>query len=142
MIALAPGNKEKEISWRDWSIPTDISGDGNTVLFDEQGVESGPTYAVAVRDMRGSSPIPLGPGMAGSLSPDGKWATTIVSNAHLLLLPTGAGTAKQIDQGDIQQYWYGANWTPDGKQIVFSGNRPGHAVQCFAQDVDGGKPVL
>jgi Tol biopolymer transport system component len=140
MMALAPGNKEKEISWRDWSVPTDISGDGNTVLFDEQGVESGPTYTVAVRDMRGSPPIPLGPGMAGSLSPDGKWATTIVSNAHLLLLPTGAGTAKQIDQSDIQQYWYGANWTPDGKQIVFSGNRPGHAVQCFAQDVDGGKP--
>jgi DNA-binding winged helix-turn-helix (wHTH) protein len=86
MMALAPGNKEKEISWRDWSVPTDISGDGNTVLFDEQGVESGPTYTVAVRDMRGSPPIPLGPGMAGSLSPDGKWATTIVSNAHLLLL--------------------------------------------------------
>ncbi len=140
MMALAPGNKEKEISWRDWSVPTDISGDGNTVLFDEQGVESGPTYTVAVRDMRGSPPIPLGPGMAGSLSPDGKWASTIVSNAHLLLLPTGAGTAKQIDQSDIQQYWYGASWMPDGKQIVFSANRPGHAVQCFAQDIDGGKP--
>jgi hypothetical protein len=78
--------------------------------------------------------------MAGSLSPDGKWASTIVSNAHLLLLPTGAGTARQIDQSDIQKYWYGANWMPDGKQIVFSANRPGHAVQCFAQDVDGGKP--
>jgi hypothetical protein len=57
-----------------------------------------------------------------------------------VLLPTGAGTAKQIDQGDIQRYWYGAYWMPDGKQIVFSGNRAGHAVQCFAQDVDGGKP--
>ncbi len=145
MMALAPGdkesgNKEKEISWRDWSVPTDISSDGNTVLFDEEGIESGPNYTVAVRDMRGSSPIPLGPGMAGSLSPDGKWASTIVSNAHLLLLPTGAGTARQIDQSDIQKYWYGANWMPDGKQIVFSANRPGHAVQCFAQDVDGGKP--
>jgi DNA-binding winged helix-turn-helix (wHTH) protein/Tol biopolymer transport system component len=145
MMALAPGdkessNKEKEISWRDWSVPTDISSDGNTVLFDEEGIESGPNYTVAVRDLGGSSPIPLGPGMAGSLSPDGKWASTIVSNAHLLLLPTGAGTAKQIDQSDIQKYWYGANWMPDGKQIVFSANRPGHAVQCFAQDVDGGKP--
>jgi eukaryotic-like serine/threonine-protein kinase len=145
MMVLAPGkkepgDKEKEISWRDWSVPTDISSDGNTVLFDEQGIDSGPNYTVAVRDMRGSSPIPLGPGMAGSLSPDGKWASTIVSNAHLLLLPTGAGTPMQIDQSDIQQYWYGANWMPDGKQIVFSANRPGHAVQCFAQDVDGGKP--
>jgi dipeptidyl aminopeptidase/acylaminoacyl peptidase len=150
MIALAPdnkepgskepGNKEKEISWRDWSVSTDISSDGKTVLFDEEGVESGPTYTVAVRDMRGSPPIPLGQGMAGSLSPDGKWASTIVSDARLLLLPTGAGTAKQMEASDIQQYWHGPSWMPDGKQIVFSANRPGHAVQCFAQDVDGGKP--
>jgi DNA-binding winged helix-turn-helix (wHTH) protein/Tol biopolymer transport system component len=141
MMALAPGaTAEREVSWRDWSVPTDISGDGNTVLFDEEGVESGPTYTVAVRDMRGTPPIPLGQGMAGHLSPDGKWATTIVSDAHLLLLPTGAGTAKQMEQGDIQRYWHGPSWMPDGKQIVFSANRPGHAVQCFAQDVDGGKP--
>ena len=141
MMALAPGaTTEKEVSWRDWSVPTDISADGNTVLFDEEGVESGPTYTVAVRDMRGSPPIPLGQGMAGHLSPDGKWASTIVSNAHLLLLPTGAGTAKQMDPSDIQQYWHGASWMPDSKQIVFSANRPGHGVQCFDQDVDGGKP--
>jgi DNA-binding winged helix-turn-helix (wHTH) protein/Tol biopolymer transport system component len=141
MMALAPGaTKEREVSWRDWSVPTDISGDGNTVLFDEEGVESGPTYTVAVRDLRGSPPIPLGEGMAGHLSPDGKWAATIVSNAHLLLLPTGAGTAKQIEASDIQQYWHGPSWMPDGKQIVFSANRLGHAVQCFVQDVDGGKP--
>jgi eukaryotic-like serine/threonine-protein kinase len=145
MMALAPGaTTEREVSWRDWSLPTDISGDGNTVLFDEQGVEAGPTYTVAVRDMRGdikgSPPIPLGPGVAGHLSPDGKWATTIVSNAHLLLLPTGAGTARQIEPGDIQQYWNGAYWMPDSKEIVFSANRRGHEVQCFVQDVDGGKP--
>src|SRR5580704_2701534 len=141
MMALAPGaTREKEVSWRDWSVPTDISGDGNTVLFDEEGVESGPTYTVAVRDMRGSPPIPLGQGMPGHLSPDGKWASTIVSAAHLLLLPTGAGTARQMDPSDIQQYWHGPTWMPDGKQIVFSANRPGHAVQCFAQEMDGGKP--
>jgi eukaryotic-like serine/threonine-protein kinase len=78
--------------------------------------------------------------VAGHLSPDGKWATTIVSNAHLLLLPTGAGTARQIEPGDIQQYWNGAYWMPDSKEIVFSANRRGHEVQCFVQDVDGGKP--
>jgi eukaryotic-like serine/threonine-protein kinase len=141
MMALAPGaTTEKEVSWRDWSVPTDISRDGNTVLFDEEGVESGPTYTVAVRDMRGSPPIPLGQGMAGHLSPDGKYASTIVSDAHLLLLPTGAGTARQMDSSDIQRYWHGPSWMPDSKQIVFSANRSGHAVQCFAQDIDGGKP--
>jgi Tol biopolymer transport system component len=141
MMALAPGaTTESDLSWRDWSVPTDISADGNTVLFDEEGLESGPTYTVAVRDMRASAPIPLGDGMAGKLSPNGKWATTIISNARLLLLPTGAGTARQMEPGDIQQYWYGAWWIPNGKEIVFSANRAGHAVQCFVQDVDGGKP--
>jgi eukaryotic-like serine/threonine-protein kinase len=141
MMALAPGAAtESDLSWRDWSVPTDISADGNTVLFDEQGVESGPTYTVALRDLRGSPPIPIGQGMAGKLSPDGKWATTIISNARLLLLPAGAGTAKQLSPGDIQQYWYGAWWIPDGKEVVFSANRIGHGVQCFVQDVDGGKP--
>ena len=141
MMALAPGAAtERDLSWRDWSVPTDISADGNTVLFDEQGGESGPTYTVAVRDMRGSPPVPLGQGMAGKLSPDGKWATAVISNSRLLLLPTGAGTAKQIEPDDIERYWYGASWMPDGKEIVFSANRPGHEVQCFIQDVDGGKP--
>ncbi len=141
MMARAPGaTTERDVSWRDWSVPADISEDGNTVLFEEEGLQSGPSYTVAVRDLRGSPPIPLGPGSAGHLSPDGKWATAIVSNSRLLLLPTGAGTAKQIEPGDIQQYWHGVDWMPNGKEIVFSANRPGHAAQCFVQDVDGGKP--
>jgi len=141
IMALAPGaTTERDVSWRDWSYPTEISGDGNTLLFAEQGLESGPTYTVAVRDMRGSPPIPLGPGVAGHLSPDGKWASAIVSDAHLLLLPTGAGTVRQIEPGDIQQYWRGGYWMPDGKEVVFSANRGGHDTQCFVQDVDGGKP--
>jgi len=141
MMARAPGAAtESDLSWREWSVPTDISGDGSTILFDEEGVESGPTYTVAMRDMRGSPPIPIGQGMAGNLSPDGKWASTIISNSRLLLLPTGAGTAKQMEPGDIQQYWHGAYWMPDGKEVVFSANRAGHGAQCFVQDVDGGKP--
>ena len=145
MMALPPGTnfettKERELSWQDWSVATDISKDGNTVLFDEQGVGAGPTYAVVVRDMRGSPPIPLGKGMAGNFSPDGKWATTVVAYGQLLLLPIGAGTAKEVEKGNIQQYWHGADWMPDGQQVIFSANLPGHAVQCFTQNVDGGKP--
>ena len=29
---------------------------------------------------------------------------------------------------------------PDGKQIIFSANRPGHATRCFVQNLDGGTP--
>jgi len=145
MMALPPEaksetTKDRELSWQDWSVATDISKDGKTVLFDEQGLGAGPNYAVAVRDMSGSPPIRLGEGMAGRLSPDGKWAATIVSYRRLLLLPTGAGTLKEVEKGDIQQYWHGADWMPDSKEVVFSANLTGHAVQCFTESVNGGKP--
>ena len=142
MMALATGaTKERDLSWLDWSLPVDISRDGNTLLFDEQGEEGGPTYTVAVRDLQGSPPIPLGEGMAGDFSPDGKWAITTVSYTQLELLPTGAGTVKQIDQGSIEQYRHGIHWMP-GRQADSSSpeTRPGHAARCFVQNIDGGKP--
>ena len=145
MMGLPPAakpetTKERELSWQDWSIATDLSKDGKTLLFDEEGLGAGPNYRVAIRDMSGTQPIPLGEGMAGKLSPDGKWASTIVSFGRLLLLPTGAGAAKEITKGDIQQYWEGADWMPDGKQLIFSANLSGHAAQCFIQTVDGANP--
>jgi DNA-binding winged helix-turn-helix (wHTH) protein/Tol biopolymer transport system component len=141
VMTMAEGaTRERDLSWLDWSLPVDISSDGKTFLFDEQGEESGPTYTAAVRDMQGSPPIPLGEGMAGDFSPDGKWVVSTVSYTQLMLLPTGAGTVKKLDQGDIQQYRHEIHWMPDGKQIVFAGNVAGQAVRCFIQNIDGGKP--
>ncbi|MGB8539612.1 MAG: winged helix-turn-helix domain-containing protein [Acidobacteriaceae bacterium] len=141
IMAMANGaTRERDVSWLDWSLPVDISRDGNTLLFDEQGEEGGPTYTVAERDLRGSPPIPLGEGMAGDFSPDGKWAITTVAYTQLELLPTGAGTIKKLDPGGIEQYQHSLHWMPDGKQIVFSGNEAGHLARCFIQNVDGGKP--
>jgi eukaryotic-like serine/threonine-protein kinase len=141
VMALADGAaRERDLSWLDWSLAVDISRDGKTVLFDEQGEESGPTYTVATRDIQGSPPIPLGEGMAGDFSPDGKWVPTTVSYTQLMLLPTGAGTVRRMDRGDIQQYRHSIHWMPDGKQIVFAGIAAGQAVRCFIQNVDGGKP--
>ncbi len=141
MMGLAEGaDKERDLSWLDWSLPVDLSRDGKMLLFDEQGEQGGPTYTVAVRDMRGSPPIPLGEGMAGDFSPDGKWAPTVVSYSQILLLPTGAGTVRRIERGDIQQYGPEVHWMPDGGQIIFSGNLAGHEPRCFLEKVDGGKP--
>jgi eukaryotic-like serine/threonine-protein kinase len=132
--------KERDLSWRDWSIPQDISRDGKTLLFDEQGEQSGPNYTVAMRDMSGSPPVALGEGMAGDFSPDGKWAAATVSHDQLLLLPTGAGTARQIERGDIQHYGYVLHWMPDSTQILFSANQAGRASRCFLESINGGPP--
>jgi eukaryotic-like serine/threonine-protein kinase len=141
MIGAGPGaTKEQDLSWEDWSLPVDLSADGKTLLFDEQGEQGGPTYTVAMRGTSGSPPIPLGEGMAGDLSPDGKWAATDVSYSQIMLLPTGAGTVKRIDKGGIDRYGHMIHWMPDSKQIVFTGNLPGQGVRCFIQNIDGGKP--
>jgi DNA-binding winged helix-turn-helix (wHTH) protein/Tol biopolymer transport system component len=141
MIGMATGaTQAKDLSWFDWSLPVDMSHDGSLVLFDEQGEEGGPTYTAAVRDLQGSPPIPLGEGVAGDFSPDGKWVITAISYTQVELLPTGAGTIRKLDQGSIQQYRHGLHWMPDGKHVLVSGNQPGRPARCFIQDIDGGKP--
>ncbi len=140
MGSAAGATRERDLSWRDWSLPADISRDGKMLLFDEQGEQSGPNYTVAIRDLEGSAPIPLGEGMAGDLSPDGKWAAATVNYKQIVLLPTGAGNLKRIDTDGIQRYEHGVHWLPDGKQIVFTGELTGHLARCFIQNVDGGPP--
>ena len=132
--------KEQYLGWLDWSLPADISRDGKTLLFDEQGERTGPNYTVVTREMAGSAPVALGEGVAGEFSPDGKWVTATVDYHQLLLLPTGAGTAKRVEPGGIEQYAHAIHWLPGGKQVLFSGNLTGHAIQCFVQNIDGGKP--
>ena len=78
--------------------------------------------------------------MAGGFSPDGKWVAATINYAQLVLLPTGAGTARHLDPADIQQYSHPVLWLPDGKQVVFPAKLAGHQTQCFIQNSDGGKP--
>jgi Tol biopolymer transport system component len=142
IMAMTPGaTRERDLSWLDWSVPVSLSADGSKVVFDEQGEQGGPTYTVAVRDLHGSPPVPLGEGMAGGFSPDGRWVAATIDYTQLVLLPTGAGTARRVEAGGIQQYGHPVLWLPDGKRLLFPGHLAGHKMQCFLQSVDGGKPV-
>src|SRR5450755_1078338 len=149
LMALYDGSpKERDLSWLDYSYPADLSPDGKTVLFDEEGVGGGVqygdskelTYAVYIRNTDGSPAIRLGEGVADALSPDQKWV--IVQTPHspeqLRLLPTGAGETQPLTNDSINHQW--ARWFPDGKRFVFSGNEPGHGVRLYIQDISGGKP--
>ena len=149
MMSLYQGeSKERDLSWLDYSYPADISPDGKTVLFDEEGVGGGVqygnaqelTYAVYVRSTDGSSAIRLGEGAADALSPDQKWVIvqTPGSPEQLRLLPTGAGETQPLTNDSINHQW--ARWFPDGKRFAFSGNEPGRGVRLYVQDVSAGKP--
>jgi DNA-binding winged helix-turn-helix (wHTH) protein/Tol biopolymer transport system component len=142
IMGLARGaTRERDLSWLDWSLPVDLSADGKTVLFDEEGEQVGPNYSVVLRDMNGSPPVPLGEGMAGGLSPDGKWAVATVDYTQLVLLPTGAGSARRIARDNMEQYGHPVRWLADGKRIYFSGQLVGQRPRCFIQSIEGGQPV-
>jgi len=92
-VGLAPGeNKERDLSWQDWTVPFAITEDGKLVLFTESGEAGGGEYAVFIRDTNGGSAVRLGQGSSRALSPDGKWALVLrqnISPPDFVLLPTG-----------------------------------------------------
>jgi eukaryotic-like serine/threonine-protein kinase len=140
-------SKQHDLSWLDYTYPADVSADGKTLLFDEEGgggsldysKSGGLSYAVYIRKTDGSPAVLLGEGGAVSLSPDGKSviAQTQDSPSQLRLLTTGAGEAKDLTKDTINHAW--AHWFPDGKRILFSGNEPGKGVRLYVSDPASGK---
>jgi eukaryotic-like serine/threonine-protein kinase len=143
----ADDGKQHDLSWLDYTYPADVSGDGKTLLFDEEGgggsldysKSGGLSYAVYIRKTDGSPAVLLGEGGAVSLSPDGKSviAQTQASPSQLRLLTTGAGEAKELTKDNINHAW--AHWFPDGKRILFAGNEPNKGVRLYVYDPSANK---
>src|SRR5579863_1330518 len=139
--------KQRDLSWLDYSYPAGLSGDGKTLLFDEEGgggslaysKSGGLSYAVYVRKTDGFPAVLLGEGGALALSPDGKSviAQTQDTPSQLRLLTTGAGEARDLTKDNVNHTW--ARWFPDGKRILFSGNDPGQGVRLYVYDLATGK---
>jgi serine/threonine protein kinase/dipeptidyl aminopeptidase/acylaminoacyl peptidase len=148
LIGMTDGDaKQHDLSWLDYTYPADLSGDGKTLLFDEEGgggsldysKSGGLSYAVYIRKTDGAPAVLLGEGGAVALSPDGKSviAQTQDSPSQLKLLTTGAGEARDLTKDKINHSW--SHWFPDGKRILFSGNEPGKGVRLYISDVASGK---
>ncbi len=143
VMVLAPGQTiERDLGWLDYPLLRDLSADGKTILFDEEGQGGGPNYSVFVRGTDGVPALRLGEGYAGEMSPDGKWAVTYpVSNLdRVVLLPIGPGEPRTIETRMI------ANWFPDSKRLLLcrtqffgsqkeSGKRPA----CSIYDLESGR---
>src|SRR6266852_3580721 len=144
MEAVVKGSREvQDLSWFDWTIPRDISNDGQWVLFEESSEPAGPHYAVAIRKLDGSPPVRLGDGSAGGLSPDGKWALSVFTGTpeHVTLLPIGTGQPRDVPILGLEHVQNGfAHFLSDGEQILINGNEPGHTVRSYIVDLSGGKP--
>jgi eukaryotic-like serine/threonine-protein kinase len=142
LMALAPGAKsEQDLSWLDNSNSAVLSPDGQTLLFSDGSAVAGINYALCLRKTDGSPVVRSGDGNAQGLSPDGKWALSIVptSPMRLTLYPTGAGEPRALDNGGIQAYDTAA-FFPDGKRILACGSESGQVHRCYLQELAGGQP--
>lgn len=141
LMCLAPGDAiERDLSWLDWSIATDLSRDGKSLLFSETREGGGAFSSVYLRNLDGSAPVRLGDGYSDALSPDGKWALCHRGRTKMVLLPTGTGEARELKTLDSVEQ--GAMFFPDGKNILIAGAKKKGDYGLYVQSIDGGEPRL
>ncbi|HVI10727.1 MAG TPA: protein kinase [Candidatus Binatia bacterium] len=142
MAATGRDGKMQDLSWHDWSLAKDISPDGESVLFEDSSEAGGANYSLVIRKLDGTPPVKLADGSAGTLSPDGKWAISIVpgSPGQVKLIPIGPGQPRSISVQSLDHIDNGnAHFLADGKRIMLNGSEPGHAVRSYIVDLDSGK---
>lgn len=137
-ITFVPnGGPPADLSWFDASMLCQISDDGRLLLFEELSALQGRNTAIYLRKTDGSPAILLGYGNHSTLSPDGKWVLTIQrepAGSQLILLPTGPGEPRTV-QSQLTTY-QAAEWFPDGKKLLVSGNAPGQPSRSWIYSID------
>src|SRR5262249_6125476 len=126
--------------WLDFTIITDISTDGRTVLTSEEGVAGGPNYSVYLRQTDGSPAVRLGEGSAGVLSPNGPGASSLILHpSQIRNLPTGVGDTSALPKGSLESYGT-AGWFPDSEAVLFQAAGSDGKNQLYRQAISGGLP--
>ena len=132
-------NRERDLSWLDYSQACDLSPDGRTLLFEESGAGSGDRYGLFLRPTDGSPPKRLSDGGCGSLSPDGLWAVSLLykPSPQLLLVPTGSGDSTPVPSEGLtpRNAWF----FRDGKRLLVLAEEPGHGLRFYVKDLAGGR---
>jgi Tol biopolymer transport system component/predicted Ser/Thr protein kinase len=143
MVRTADSDRERDLAWLDCSNVRDFSPDGTRVFFTE-GCAGAATEGAYLRKTDGSPAVRIGDGYAFGISPDGRWALSVVSKppAQLFLLPTGAGEPRVLPRGKIITYaGFSGDWFADSRRFVFAAReQDGHERRLYIQDIQGGEP--
>ena len=140
LVCLPRGeSREREVSWLDGSLVTDISSDGQLVLFAETGEGSGSKIGAFLRRSDGAPAVRLGDGWPTSLSEDGRSVLALQTGpARLVLLPTGAGSPKLIPIAGVELA--GGMLLPGAKGFLVWARPKGRPIEYFTVPPEGGKP--
>ena len=77
-----------------------------------------------------------------SFSRDGQWMAYVTYPENILWRSRVDGTQKLQLTSSVPKYVNTPRWSPDGKQIVFSGNDAEHLARLYVISADGGTPRL
>src|SRR5262249_46857856 len=137
IYGLAPGqNRERDLSWFEFSVAGDLSADGKTLVLWEAGEAGGTLASAYLRSTDGSPAVRLSDGTCGALSHDGERVLcSSAPDSQLKEVPTKTGEVKQITHDRLAHSY--PQWLPDGKRIIFLGQEPDHGPRIYVQDLDG-----
>jgi DNA-binding winged helix-turn-helix (wHTH) protein len=141
LFRRAGEERDRELSWLDFSAVEGISADGGTVLFYESGQGGGPGYTTFLRRTDGSPPVRVGSGRALALSPDGKWvlSVSLAQPDHLDLTPTGPGEERTLRVPGLVAHEE-AGFVGDGRRLFVTGRDAAGRRATWLADLEGAAP--
>ena len=141
--AKPPGQAhERDLTWISSSWAPFLSRDGRVVVFTEGATASRrDNYALLLRPTEGGPASEIGEGHAQGLSPDGRWAASLLpSTQRLMLYPLGAGAPIALERGDLREYQlFSVQWFPDSRHLLFHASTADR-WDYYRQAIDGGAP--
>jgi serine/threonine protein kinase/Tol biopolymer transport system component len=114
------------------------SSDGKRVFF----IGTQPRSEILRLDWSGHQPVPFMPGLSAdglSLSRDGQWIAYVAD-------PDGTLWRARMDGSERRQLSFPPmecglpRWSPDGRQVAFSGQTPGQPWKTYVVSGEGGAP--
>jgi hypothetical protein len=135
------GERERNISWLDWSFPGGISRDGSRIVFEEQAGgkrQNSNGGSVYVRGVDGSPAVRLGDGVARGFSPDGSSIGIWSDDDSMHIVPIRLGNVRKVPLHGLKCIWW--DWVPDGKRMIIWGNMTEGANRHFVLELDGSQP--
>jgi eukaryotic-like serine/threonine-protein kinase len=141
MAGRPPGGEARDLTWLAWSVPFDLSDDGQTILFNEclSWLDCRP----ALRTFDHRPPVVLAEGgFAMKLSPAGDWvlAAYLGASESLELIATGTDERRTLSVVGLEALDT-MSWSPDGESLLLSGSKPGEGNRIFRLGLEGGEPL-
>ena len=137
MMYRGPSDKhERELTWLDWSLATDISPDGSMIVFSESGEGAREGETQYLRETNGAPAVKLGRGSFGRFSTDGKFVvSTNNADGEIAIYPTGPGEVRHVRPKGFTVEQGGM--LADGQRLWFQGHASASSAGIYVSNLDG-----